>query len=459
LTTYRSGIVDKALFVLIAFVALLTFPGDFVPMTGGLDPSWMWGVNAFAAAGLPWGRDLIFSYGPLGYFARPLDVGHNMLYATAARLAVHCVIFGTVALVFWRRRQPVPVFLFLVAYPIAVAWNVEFDYTAAGAMALAACAALELGVGPLLVLSAIFAGGLLFVKFATGLAALLTVLIALALWCRRQGRVGVAVLALASYVVVVLVASWWLFGSMTGLLDFARRSLQLSRGYNDAMSIVGPPGPLVAAAFLLLLTPVMAALAGTAPGSADVFLVFAVLIPFSAKHAFLRADWQHMPFFFGLMWWAGATALLWSGGRRRIVPPLVLLTATAGLFVATAGPSVSAVYVARLGEIVSGRFATDRIRRVINFSETRNTLEASRALLRLREALPAEWTREIGRSTVMVLPWELSLCPANDLVCVPPPTLQIRHADRELDRWRPAAFGWRRRTSSSSRSKRSTVAT
>jgi hypothetical protein len=436
LTTTRFERRDKALLVLIALVALLTFPGDFHPIAGGLDPSWMWGVNAFAAAGLRWGRDLIFSYGPLGYFARPLDVGDNVLYATTARLVVHCVIFVTVVIVFWRRRQPAPVLAFLAAFLLTVTWNLEFDYHVAGAMALAACAAVDLGVAPLLLVSAVLAGGLLFVKFATGLAALLTILIASGLWCWRQHRFGVAASALASYVVVVVVASWWLFGSMSVLLDFVRRSIQLSRGYNDAMSIVGPPGLEIAAGVLLLATAAIAALSSRTPAGADVFVVFAVLIPFSAKHAFLRADWEHMPFFFGLLWWAGTTAVLLSGERRRLGPPIILLLATAGCFAATAPSSLTGTYARRLEDIVSGRFATDRIKRIIYFRDTRNLREASRAYLGLRDLLPAQWKSAIGRSTVMVLPWELSLCPANDLVCVPYPTLQMYATlTRELDQW------------------------
>jgi hypothetical protein len=328
------------------------------------------------------------------------------------------------------------VLVFLAAFLITVTWNLEFDYHVAGAMALAACAAVDLGVAPLLLVSAALAGGLLFVKFATGLAALLTILIAAGLWCVRQRRVRVAACALASYVVVVLVTSWWLFGSMPVLLDFVRRSMQLSRGYNDAMSIVGPPGLVIAAGVLLVLTVTVAFLSTRAPAGGDVFLVFAVLIPFSAKHAFLRSDSEHMPFFFGLLWWVGTTALLLSGGRRRIAPPLVLLLTTVGLFVATAPSSATTVYIGRLEDIVTGRFATDRIKRIIYFRDTRNLREASRAYLGLRDLLPIDWTRAIGRSTAMVLPWELSLCPANDLVCVPYPTLQMYATlTRELDQW------------------------
>jgi hypothetical protein len=435
-TTTRFGRRDTALIVLIALVALLTFPGDFNPMAGGLDPSWMWGVNAFAAAGLRWGRDLVFSYGPLGFIARPLDVGHNVLYATILRLCVHGVILGTVVLVFSRRRDPLPVLAFLAGFLVTVAWNLEFDYQLAGAMALTACAALDLGAAPLLIVSAVLAGSLIFVKFATGLVALLTMAIAAFRWCQRHGRIGVAAWALASSAAVVVALSWLLFGSLPVLSGFLRQSMELSRGYNDSMSIAGPSAVTVAAGILLGVTVAVAALSARAPAGADVFLVFAALIPFSAKHAFLRADWEHMPFFFGLLWWAGTTAILLPGGRRRIGPPIVLLLATTGLFVATAPSSITRAYTDRLASILTGRFATDRIARVINPGDTRNLREASRAYLGLRDLVPTEWKRVVGSRTVMVVPWELSVCPANGLVCVPYPTLQMYATlTEELDQW------------------------
>src|SRR5262245_6074968 len=303
-------------------------------------------------------------------------------------------------------------------------------------MALAACAAVDLGAAPLLIGSAVIAGVLIFVKFATGLAALLTMAIACLMWYRRQGRPEVAAGALASYGVVVVALSWTLFGSPPVLLGFIRQSMELSRGYNDSMSIVGPSSVAAAAGVLLVLIAMVAALCGRTPGGADVFVVFAVLIPFSAKHAFLRADWEHIPFFFGLLWWVGTTAALLPGERRTIVPPVALLLVTAGLFAATAPLEATRAYARRFENILIGRFAAGHMIRAANFGDRRNMREASRAYLSLRDLLPAQWKRLIGRRTVLVVPWELSICPANDLVCVPYPTLQMYATlTEELDRW------------------------
>src|SRR5262249_13505152 len=53
-------------------VGLLCFPGVYDPPGVGLDPSWIAGLNLFADRGFRFGQDVIFTYGPVGYLARPL---------------------------------------------------------------------------------------------------------------------------------------------------------------------------------------------------------------------------------------------------------------------------------------------------------------------------------------------------------------------------------------------------
>src|SRR6266849_2358442 len=80
---------------LLVIVAVLTVPGSYGAIGTGLDPSWVWGINAFRPAGFRFGRDVIFSYGPLGYLTRPLDIARNLPTATFIHFAVHIAIFAT----------------------------------------------------------------------------------------------------------------------------------------------------------------------------------------------------------------------------------------------------------------------------------------------------------------------------------------------------------------------------
>jgi len=428
----------RATFALIVFVALITIPGSYEPLTGGIDPSWIWGLNAFPDAGFRWGRDLIFSYGPLGYLAHPLDVGKNLQDAVLIQLGVHAAVFGTVGLVFTRRKRIAPVLLFLTAYPVLFAFGLEFDYQLMATSGLLASAAIELSSGALLVLSAAAASLLLFIKFGSGVAAITMLIVAGTLWLKHRLPVKPLALATVAYLLVASLLDWYFVGSARGMMNFLSLSASLARGYNDAMSITPPYPPLLAAYVLLGLT-----VAVTYKATKDrlavslPLLIFAGPLVFAFKHSFVRADWGHIPFFFGLLWWATIAAVLFATERRAKVISLLLLASNGTLFSATADRAVMSQRAGAIVDVVTGMHAAPRLAALIDFRATRKDVRhASGAYVRVTDRLPEAWRQEIGRRSVLVLPWELGLCPANDLVCVPYPTLQMYATlTRHLDLW------------------------
>jgi hypothetical protein len=221
-------------------------------------------------------------------------------------------------------------------------------------------------------------------------------------------------------------------------MDFLRLSAALARGYNDAMSVNGPHAPLAAACVLIGLT-----LAVTYKATKDrlavrfPLLIFACALLFAVKHSFVRADWGHIPLFFGLLWWATSAAILLATERGARVLCFVLLISNGTLFAATADPAVVSQRAGALVDVLTGRHAASRLAALIDFRATRKGIRhASGAYVRVTDQLPEAWRREIGRMSVLVLPWELGLCPANDLVCVPYPTLQMYATlTRDLDAW------------------------
>ena len=55
------------------FLALVvvTWPVAGVTPSVGIDPSWVLGLAMAVSNGLVWGRDIVFTYGPLGYSVNP----------------------------------------------------------------------------------------------------------------------------------------------------------------------------------------------------------------------------------------------------------------------------------------------------------------------------------------------------------------------------------------------------
>src|SRR5271166_6144745 len=66
---WRSGTIRRA-FILLS-VIVLSFPIPILPMELGLDFSWMAGINFAMYSGLVFGRDIMFTYGPLGFVLVP----------------------------------------------------------------------------------------------------------------------------------------------------------------------------------------------------------------------------------------------------------------------------------------------------------------------------------------------------------------------------------------------------
>ena len=95
----KSSLVDFVGFVV---VALFTLPLSLRGVGAGLDPSWQVGLQLAAVNGFVFGRDVLFTYGPLGFLMFPMlfskwawflsitvrDVIHFVFFVSLAVLAV-----------------------------------------------------------------------------------------------------------------------------------------------------------------------------------------------------------------------------------------------------------------------------------------------------------------------------------------------------------------------------------
>ncbi|MGH2412522.1 MAG: hypothetical protein ACRDEA_02265 [Microcystaceae cyanobacterium] len=77
------------------FIAFLPFPS---PIRIGLDPSWQYAISQAAEDGLIFGKDIIFTYGPLGYLVAGVPLERNFWLITAFRLLVYFSLY-TIAII------------------------------------------------------------------------------------------------------------------------------------------------------------------------------------------------------------------------------------------------------------------------------------------------------------------------------------------------------------------------
>jgi hypothetical protein len=317
---------------LVICLVLCAGPNSLVPQTG-VDSGWVTGLNIAKANGLRFGRDLLFTYGPWGYLDAPLGLKRSTIVLSIAFTA-----FGVT--VCWHALRCV-LGKVLDANRAALAAAVIIVYTIPGA---GGSALLVLGATLMLIdyvgtlappskpwlpaVSAVLAALLVEVKFPEGVFLFLAVVSAsLFAPAARVRRCVEVVLAF----VVALPAFWLLAGqSVSDLPRWFSRSIDIARGFSDAMQTDYPPNDLsylLIIAFLLTLA-VFAIRMYPTHGlrrALGVFFTSSAVVYLGYREATGRHDGGHEVFFF--MW--ALTALVWyfAIGRSRLFRGSVVVLA------------------------------------------------------------------------------------------------------------------------------------
>ena len=87
--SHDSKLRQGALLLAVIWLVLAGVPEIPNPILPGLDPGWVLGLNMAHAQGLAHGKDIVWTYGPLGYLAYPDPSGHSMYPALAFRLGMY----------------------------------------------------------------------------------------------------------------------------------------------------------------------------------------------------------------------------------------------------------------------------------------------------------------------------------------------------------------------------------
>jgi hypothetical protein len=238
----RSGTIRRA-FILLS-VIVLNFPIPILPMELGLDSSWMAGINFAMYSGLVFGRDIMFTYGPLGFVLVPVDIGSNAWLWTA--VTAHMVPYGlwwlSIGLVLSHLDDVTDELLFAIGSFVATysgsSENVVL-FSVVGFLAVAQRrGSLTWGL-----LAAAIAGAALLSKFNVGVGCVGAVfawlmLVALREPVKTSARKVAATLATLAVTVTVGYAA--AEGNFQNLLAFFRYSFVIAGDYSAQMSNKGP---------------------------------------------------------------------------------------------------------------------------------------------------------------------------------------------------------------------------
>jgi hypothetical protein len=299
-TALRSNAWTIAL--VLALVAC-TWPFASGPLVAGpgLDNSWAVGLGLATAHGLAFGRQVIFTYGPLGFALNPVAVTPGMLLAGETLGGLLQVALVAVLLANLRRRMGWPAAIVLTI--VGAVLTEPLIATAFGLVALALATPAPRRVRAIRMLAlggGAFAGFALLVKLNDGVAVAAIVTAGLLGSDRRRRDLAAG----ASSLLVGLLSLWLFLGQPLGALpDYMHNSYDVVSGYVEAMGhnelgtsgewevwvLLGSAVALTAGAWMAL---------STEPLRRRVALAGAVLLVhyFLAREMFVRYDLGHAAF-------------------------------------------------------------------------------------------------------------------------------------------------------------------
>jgi hypothetical protein len=365
LTTPRPGLsrIENVVLFLLLVVVTFSFPVNPSP---NLDDSWRMALGQFFHDNLQFGRDVVFTYGPLGFLMGNTYSGLFYWSLLAWQLFAACS-FATLILYWGQRLQSgwarLAYFGFFLLYGVTYVDSIH--------MVVIALIGLELvrrtdrpwrwsSILMLLLLALLSAA-----KFTNLMLAASVVLVSagLALWQHQRGNAFRTVAWFAGGFLV----TWMLCGqNPLNLPVYLINSWQVSQGYQEVMGIPTPETPFWRA---LLVMAVLAAYSllnfltqkDRARSLARTLIVGALLY-LNWKHGFVRADGHMIGFFYSALlpivafpallddalpfrrlkrWSLSAAGVLCLLGVRDAIPPLV--DSTLGLFQGRIWGNISAL--------------------------------------------------------------------------------------------------------------------
>ncbi len=388
-----------------------------------LEQSWQGVLSYFAFKGLQFGKDVIFTYGPLGYITTDTYSG----YLLASRVGFELLLKGVFAVLMVAvalRLRAILRWWFIVN--IVFFSPVSVDAVYLFAIILTACYAIESQLSPLVALGM----GVLFAvvsltKFTFFLLCAVS-LLAVAVYALTKRKRLRATVLVATYLVCVG-SLWHLTGQqLSGVLPFLRGACEVASGYAEAMSIYGPWLAFWSGFGALLLGGSL--LMGLAWASEEKDRDLAILLVFGAglflawKEGIVRADRSHLYSLFAFLLFVVPAA--WATFRPPARHRRLLLGVT---LIALVSPYILLFLVrpqffGQLLPLVSERIVGNATA-FIDPSGFRATLDGTLSRIQQENALP-EMKRLIGQESVDVFGYEQAIVLLNDLNYRPRPVFQ-----------------------------------
>jgi hypothetical protein len=430
-----------ALAIVVAAFAVASFPGDYRPISTGLDPSWIYAINRLPHTDFRFGADVVFSYGPLGYLLTPVDIGTNVLQAGLSWVVIQAAT--VLVMVHHHRRTGRLDSLLVFAAVVLVALSLALPYEYRPLLVLGLLLSVDPGdraAWRIAAPTSVLLGAVLVYTKTTAAVAAVAMLLGAGAVRLVQRRITwrSAVIGVGIFLAVFLILGLWLTGGPGGLARWVRGSLEVASGFAEAMSVPQPAGLLwpglaamvvVGAALVLVVRRSDATMAVAVAAGLMALLAF--------RHAYVR---HHGRLVYAVLLVALAVVALTVRSRREVG---VLAGGSAAVVVLAVVAFVTPGCLCRWRGQALGAEGVGNLVRLVTLPATEERVQRRTDRLLRRDRLPPDLIAEIRGVPpgTDVLPEEISFVPANDLAWVPNPSIQSYATyTRYLDRWAAEHF-------------------
>ncbi len=241
--------------VLLICVIILSFP-SLIIHTYGVDLSWYIGLHRAAHEGLIYGRDIVFTYGPLGFLTVPLVLYKNLwIYSALYTLAIYALtLFGCSLYLRKMNANLIKTVILAIIFTLVCRSFLpgrDFELLFCVFVFSVLYTLGKRSLIPLLGL-AFFYSILPFTKFSAAMAGGITGVVFSCILIRNK-RSKEAVIFLVACLISFGVLGLLLLGSLKAIFVYLYNCWQVSSGFNDAMGLDGSKTDIGLAVFAWVL--------------------------------------------------------------------------------------------------------------------------------------------------------------------------------------------------------------
>ena len=399
-------------------LSFLVFIGSFYAFNPtietGLDPSYAFGLNYIFAHRIPFGTEVIYTYGPLGFLYFPQAIAHNFLIGVVVVSLLRFLFI--VLFIYLGKLVNSSYWILHCMLAFAVSSWFYLDFVFVGSVSICMLLHHLSNRNWLLILGAVLSITALFVKSSFGLMSL-SILGSYGIysWVKTKNLDHVSVI-LFSAVLFFLVIWLALYGNVNGVYAYLVGTWQLSVGNSSAMILEVSNNWYLLFCFAACFFSIPIVLRQKTISLLYLISILALLAAW--KYAFSREENYHLKFFFDYLLLFSALVILLSKPIKIV--SLALLVLSVLLFFQSM--KATGMYT------LETQIPFDGYKNFVRVSFQHKTLlkeanEQSNKNLQPRVLNPSI-IEKIGTATVDFFPWELTYVAANKLNWQPRPNLQ-----------------------------------